>query len=493
MPAASTARGTRGQRTRSVTRDYPVVRQPGLNITGNQSRDQVGSTAERPPSIINDMEFSYNSPPPQHAPLQHTPLQHLPPQHAPLQHAPLQHLPPQHAPLQHAPLQHLPPQHAPLQHAPLQHAPLQHLLPQHLPPQHLPPQHMPSQHPQQSHPDYYMRPPGTTIIPPSYRGVINSPQRHRDPSRFEVAYALAPMRFRDDVPGLFTEGVVLAVGDNSTVERTQTRHFILPTLAPPRGVASTSSNSNLQPAPAPASTSSASILQPQPAPASTSSASILQPQPAPASTSSAPILLPTPASAPPGTSAISSSLLTVPPSLAPLDSNLPYNPKNNAHKEIANMAKKNLTGKSETSKLWTSNNATAMYKTVAAPVSTILSVFGTVAQGLVQVLYDLRPSIWSSVSELQHKTVMVERLTDEETLEFIFGQVQKLPNGQDIRYPFEPHSTVTYTRIRRTAEGDNVAIEAGQPMWAHGNNCTMVDEWAAGLCVPVANGWAGGI
>ncbi|KAG2046508.1 hypothetical protein BDR06DRAFT_977432 [Suillus hirtellus] len=36
---------------------------------------------------------------------------------------------------------------------------------------------------------------------------------------------------------------------------------------------------------------------------------------------------------------------------------------------------------------------------------------------------------------------------------------------------------------QRTAEGDNVAIEAGQHMWAHGNNCTMVDEWAAGLQV----------
>ncbi|KAG1843638.1 hypothetical protein C8R48DRAFT_618652, partial [Suillus tomentosus] len=41
-----------------------------------------------------------------------------------------------------------------------------------------------------------------------------------------------------------------------------------------------------------------------------------------------------------------------------------------------------------------------------------------------------------------------------------------------------PHNTVTYTRLRQTAQSDNVPIETGHPMWAHGNNCTMVDEWA---------------
>ncbi|KAG1718762.1 hypothetical protein EDB19DRAFT_1920080 [Suillus lakei] len=37
-----------------------------------------------------------------------------------------------------------------------------------------------------------------------------------------------------------------------------------------------------------------------------------------------------------------------------------------------------------------------------------------------------------------------------------------------------------FTRMRRTAKGDNVPIQMGQPMWAHGNNCTMIDEWAEG-------------
>ncbi|KAG1720290.1 hypothetical protein EDB19DRAFT_1836059 [Suillus lakei] len=37
-----------------------------------------------------------------------------------------------------------------------------------------------------------------------------------------------------------------------------------------------------------------------------------------------------------------------------------------------------------------------------------------------------------------------------------------------------------FTHIRWTAKGDNVPIEAGQPMLAHGNNCTMLDEWAEG-------------
>ncbi|KAG1829552.1 hypothetical protein F4604DRAFT_2029613 [Suillus subluteus] len=35
-----------------------------------------------------------------------------------------------------------------------------------------------------------------------------------------------------------------------------------------------------------------------------------------------------------------------------------------------------------------------------------------------------------------------------------------------------------FTRIRRTAKGDNVPIEANQPTWAHGNKCTMIDRWA---------------
>ncbi|KAG2076412.1 hypothetical protein BDR04DRAFT_1090448 [Suillus decipiens] len=58
-------------------------------------------------------------------------------------------------------------------------------------------------------------------------------------------------------------------------------------------------------------------------------------------------------------------------------------------------------------------------------------------------------------------------------------------------YRWSPFSE--FTRIRRTAKGDNVPIQAGQPMWAHGNKCTMLDEWAGVWCVPVRNGWAGGI
>ncbi|KAG2106532.1 uncharacterized protein F5147DRAFT_653784 [Suillus discolor] len=42
-------------------------------------------------------------------------------------------------------------------------------------------------------------------------------------------------------------------------------------------------------------------------------------------------------------------------------------------------------------------------------------------------------------------------------------------------------------RERRTAKGDNVPIQAGQPMWAHGNKCTMLDEWA----VSDGDEWAG--
>ncbi|KAG1721750.1 hypothetical protein EDB19DRAFT_1835338 [Suillus lakei] len=51
------------------------------------------------------------------------------------------------------------------------------------------------------------------------------------------------------------------------------------------------------------------------------------------------------------------------------------------------------------------------------------------------------------------------------------------------------HNAVTYTRMRRTAKGDNVPIQTGQPTWAHGNNCTMIDKWAEG--VYDGDEWAG--
>ena len=43
------------------------------------------------------------------------------------------------------------------------------------------------------------------------------------------------------------------------------------------------------------------------------------------------------------------------------------------------------------------------------------------------------------------------------------------------------HNTVTQTRLRRAAEVDNVPRETGHPMWAHGNNCTMIYGWANGV------------
>jgi len=38
-----------------------------------------------------------------------------------------------------------------------------------------------------------------------------------------------------------------------------------------------------------------------------------------------------------------------------------------------------------------------------------------------------------------------------------------------------------FTRLRRAAEVDNVPIGTGHPMWAHGNNCTMIYGWAEGV------------
>ncbi|KAG0708418.1 hypothetical protein DFH29DRAFT_1045098 [Suillus ampliporus] len=57
------------------------------------------------------------------------------------------------------------------------------------------------------------------------------------------------------------------------------------------------------------------------------------------------------------------------------------------------------------------------------------------------------------------------------------------------------HNTVTYTRPRRTAKHDNVPIETGHPMWAHGKNCTLIDRWAKGVEIAVnpvydGDGWA---
>ncbi|KAG2347176.1 hypothetical protein BDR05DRAFT_945548 [Suillus weaverae] len=48
------------------------------------------------------------------------------------------------------------------------------------------------------------------------------------------------------------------------------------------------------------------------------------------------------------------------------------------------------------------------------------------------------------------------------------------------------------TNMPWTAKGDNVPIEVGQPMWAHGNKCTMLDEWAGAVnAVSDVDEWAG--
>ncbi|KAG1723501.1 hypothetical protein EDB19DRAFT_1834583 [Suillus lakei] len=55
--------------------------------------------------------------------------------------------------------------------------------------------------------------------------------------------------------------------------------------------------------------------------------------------------------------------------------------------------------------------------------------------------------------------------------------LQHTPRPQEVTFRMTRRQLV---RVRWTAEGDNVPIEAGQPMWAHGNKCTMIDEWAGG-------------
>ncbi|KAG1718039.1 hypothetical protein EDB19DRAFT_1838710 [Suillus lakei] len=43
----------------------------------------------------------------------------------------------------------------------------------------------------------------------------------------------------------------------------------------------------------------------------------------------------------------------------------------------------------------------------------------------------------------------------------------------------EPSTSDSVPIVEGGAKGDNVPIQAGQPMWAHGNKCTMLDEWAS--------------
>src|SRR6267154_4357468 len=57
----------------------------------------------------------------------------------------------------------------------------------------------------------------------------------------------------------------------------------------------------------------------------------------------------------------------------------------------------------------------------------------------------------------------------------------------------DPHSSVNYVRIRRTAEVDNVPCETGHPMWAHGY---IVDIYTSGpmmMFVPMTDEWAHGV
>ncbi|KAG1732336.1 hypothetical protein EDB19DRAFT_1831354 [Suillus lakei] len=90
-----------------------------------------------------------------------------------------------------------------------------------------------------------------------------------------------------------------------------------------------------------------------------------------------------------------------------------------------------------------------------------------------------------AISQMTHPYPATPRPASQTPCAGLRGPQQLKPRAATLVIPYmppaiPPHSTVTYTRIRRTAEGDNVPIEAGQPMWAHGNKCTMIDKWAGG-------------
>ncbi|KAG0706600.1 hypothetical protein DFH29DRAFT_872142 [Suillus ampliporus] len=250
------------------------------------------------------------------------------------------------------------------------------------------------------------------------------------------------MHFTDDVPGLFTDGVVWAVGDNSMIEKTQKRWFPLPRLAPPRGVPCTPS-------------ASGSISESQPVPPLTSSAPVPQPAPPPSMTAAA-----------------ASSSTNVPPSDPPVDPNLLYNMKNTVHQRIVQVAKETVKKKvinscvlasheqkmvfvrqglneatsaifqQEIALVWVSTNLSTMYKTVSEPATKILSAFGMTVNRLVQVMYNSRPSVFSDASEIQHKIDEVVCLMKPDTWLFLYGSVHKLPNGQDISYVFEHEAII---------------------------------------------------
>ncbi|KAG2345004.1 hypothetical protein BDR05DRAFT_946977 [Suillus weaverae] len=53
--------------------------------------------------------------------------------------------------------------------------------------------------------------------------------------------------------------------------------------------------------------------------------------------------------------------------------------------------------------------------------------------------------------------------------------------GSPGKFNFSGNQFITYTHLRQAAKSDNVPIEMGQPMWAHGSNCSMIDKWAKGV------------
>ncbi|KAG1855605.1 hypothetical protein F4604DRAFT_1685703 [Suillus subluteus] len=375
--------------------DFPVIRQDGLNIAGNPSTSQLGSAADIPqPTPYDDDDDYTDFPEMLSGYLQQLTQSQLQP---PLQSQAAQ------GPTQYQ------------YHQQQQQQPAQQ-------------QQQLAQQQQQQQQQQLARQQQQQLA-----HQVAGPDRNtqsRQPARFQVAYSLAPMRFREDLSGEFTDGVI----HSRRIRCPKEDH---PRISSPASKTTTNASTS-----ALASTSAS-------APASTSAPPM-----------SMPALIPAPTPVP--------ALLDTRPSPEGR-----YDSKNPIHGEVVKAAcvivlentlntccLPTMTAKQDTARQallnscstltqgWAVQHTGMLYKTITVPITDLLSSFGNAARAVVPRAYGLHLSMWSEEDEPAHKKALIPDLIDETMLAFIYGEILSLndDNSETVQYPFE-HIGLAYTTL----------------------------------------------
>ncbi|KAG2753522.1 hypothetical protein P692DRAFT_20816407 [Suillus brevipes Sb2] len=138
-------------------------------------------------------------------------------------------------------------------------------------------------------------------------------------------------------------------------------------------------------------------------------------------------------------------------------------------------------------RLWIDDNVNALYKSVVTPMSTILNRFKKCAQDLVENVYGLDTSIWTDETvRANHNKTTVDFLTGQGSLNFIFGDIIRLENGREIRYPFE-HKAIIQIAVRAAfRDGYHKFIDSDESLdnimsMSAAAACCSLQEFATGV------------